>query len=167
MRRMDAFWYGYLCIATIGLIQSGLMLVHAWEHRRFYRRRWLTKLKPDARLSVTLIAPCKGRDADLQSNLLALFWQRHSRYQICFVVESESDAAVPVIRELARDHPQIPCRIVVAGLARDCGQKVHNLMCAAREILEGQQPGEDPPRPPLTKGGRRWVARQRRSRVTV
>ena len=139
---MDAFWYGYLCIAAVGLIQSGLMLAHAWEHRRFYRRRWSKKLKADAGLSVTLIAPCKGRDTELHSNLLALFWQRYPRYEICFVIESENDPAAPVIRELAREHPQVPCRIVVAGLARDCGQKVHNLIYATREILESRQPGE-------------------------
>src|SRR6516165_2797594 len=127
---MDALYYGYLLLGAIGLIQSALMLVHAWEHRRFYRQRQTKRVSFAADLSVTLIAPCKGLDTGLYSNLLALFWQRYPRYQICFVVESENDSAVPVIRELAREDPQIPCRIVVAGTARDCGQKVHNLMCA-------------------------------------
>src|SRR4029077_16188082 len=32
-----------------------------------------------------------------------------------------------------------PCRIVMAGLAHDCGQKVHNLMRAVQSILDERQ----------------------------
>jgi hypothetical protein len=132
---MDALLIACLILAGIGLAQTGLMLVHAIEHRRFYARRLTARLKQPSDLWVTLIAPCKGIDADLRTNLLALFWQRYPRYDICFVVELEDDAAVAVIRDLERENPQVPCRLIVAGKARDCGQKVHNLVCAVREVL--------------------------------
>src|SRR5262245_54985403 len=150
---MDAWHHAFLFFATFAFCQSVPTLIHAWEHRRFYIRRQTKELKPDPRLRVALIAPCKGIDAELRSNLLALFWQRYSQYELCFVVESESDPAVDVIGELQREHPQIPCRVVVAGVARDCGQKVHNLMCATRAVLGTAKSGEPPPLPPLAKGG--------------
>jgi hypothetical protein len=153
MSGMDAVQSIFLVIAAVALCQSALMLLHAHEHRRYYRSRQFSKLKPEARFRVTLIAPCKGLDVDLRSNLLALFWQRFPDYELCFVVESESDPAVPVILELQREHPHTPSRLVVAGNARDCGQKVHNLMCATSAILEGSGSAERPPLPPLAKGG--------------
>jgi hypothetical protein len=104
---------------------------------------------------VALVAPCKGVDPDLAANLHALFRQWYPRYEMCFVVENETDPAVDVIRSVAGEHPQIPHRIVTAGLAADCGQKVHNLMRAVEAILgEGVNcDRERPPLPPLPKGG--------------
>jgi cellulose synthase/poly-beta-1,6-N-acetylglucosamine synthase-like glycosyltransferase len=122
------------CIA-VGLAQAGLMLLHALEHLRFHRRRYDSPLTVNPNLHVALIAPCKGLDPDLETNLLALFQQQHPNYELCFVVESDDEPAVPVIRHVAAVNPQISSRIVVAGLARDCGQKVHNLICAARAVL--------------------------------
>jgi hypothetical protein len=137
---MDALFLICLILAAIGLAQAGLMLVHAWEHRRFHGRRKVTPLTVNPNLRVALIAPCKGLDPELRANLLALFRQRHPNYQLCFVVESDSDPALPVIRDLADRNPQIPSRLVTAGVAGDCGQKVHNLMCASNAVLEDPLP---------------------------
>jgi hypothetical protein len=134
---MDAFFLTCLILTGIGLTQAGLMLVHAWEHRRFHRRRQDSPLTVNPNLRVALIAPCKGLDPDFRSNLVALFRQRHPNYELCFVVEGDGDPALRVIRELCETHPQIPCRVITAGLARDCGQKVHNLICAANAVLDG------------------------------
>jgi hypothetical protein len=155
---MDAVQLLFLLIAGIAFCQSALTLLHAAEHRRYYGSRRAKKLNPDIRYPVALIAPCKGMDVDLRSNLLALFWQRYPNYELCFVVESESDPAVPLILELQREHPHIPSRLVVAGIARDCGQKVHNLICATRDVLESSRFAEPPPLPPLAKEGRSVAA---------
>jgi len=150
---MDAVVWLSLILPGIGLVQSALMLIHAWEHRRFHRSRRTNRIKAPAELSVALVAPCKGLDADLAANLQALFRQWYPRFELCFVVESENDAAIGVIRSVAREYPQIPHRIVTAGLARDCGQKVHNLMVAVDALLYANSSGERPPLPPLPKGG--------------
>lgn len=136
---MDAGLLISLILPAIGLVQAGLMLVHAWEHRRYHAGRRASRLKPDSGLSVALVAPCKGLDTDLRANLLALFRQWYPRYELCFVVESESDPAIPIIQKLARENPQIASRIVTAGLAHDCGQKVHNLMQAVHSILDDRK----------------------------
>jgi ceramide glucosyltransferase len=137
---MDASLIICLVLTGIGLTQASLMLVHAWEHRRFHQRRHSRPLQTHPKLRVGLIAPCKGLDPDLRANLLALFRQRHPQYELCFVVESDSDPALSVIRDLADRNPQIHCRVVTAGIAKDCGQKVHNLMCAGRSVLNGPLP---------------------------
>lgn len=139
---MDASLITCLVLTGIGLAQAGLMLLHAWEHRRFHQSREASSAPGKHSLRVALIAPCKGLDPDLRTNLLALFRQKHSLYELCFVVESEDDPALPVIRKLADNNPQIPCRVVTAGIARDCGQKVHNLMCAASAVLQGPLPAD-------------------------
>ena len=64
---MDALFLVFLVLAGIASCQAGLMLVHAWEHRRFYRGRLGEEAQARERsLRVTLIAPCKGIDADLR-----------------------------------------------------------------------------------------------------
>src|SRR5262249_49804017 len=113
LQRMEAFLILGLILSAAGLAQAGLMLVHAWEHRRYHRRRWASPLKPDAGLRTALIAPCKGLDSDLRTNLRALFVQRCPRYELCFVVEAEEDPAAVVIRELIAENPQVPSRLVI------------------------------------------------------
>lgn len=136
---MEAMFFTCLILVAVGLAQAGLMLVHAREHRRFHRRRWSNSVRPGVNLHVALIAPCKGLDPDLRDNLTALFRQRYAHYELWFAVENDADPAVPVIHELAGEHPQVRCRVVTAGLASDCGQKVHNLMCTARDVLAGDR----------------------------
>lgn len=171
---MDALSVAALLLISTGLVQAALMLVHAWEHSRFCARRSGKRLETGSQPRVALIAPCKGVDPDLRANLRALFRQTYPVYELCFVVESECDPAVPTICELARENGNVSSRIVVAGTARNCGQKVHNLVCATRAVLEGSTadvvagPGSDrvnaigpyrisiepdPPSPPLRRGG--------------
>jgi ceramide glucosyltransferase len=83
---------------------------------------------------VALIVPCKGLDLDLEGNLQALFQQDYNDYEIIFVVESANDPSYGAIRRLMADHSGIPARVVVAGRARDCGQKVHNLRVATEDL---------------------------------
>ena len=140
---MDAALLLCFILPGIGLVQTALMLMHAWEHRRYHASRRSTRLKAIPPLSVALVAPCKGLDRNLRTNLQALFRQWYPQFELCFVVESEADPAVSVIQSLARENPQIHHRIVIAGLAQDCGQKVHNLIKAAQAILDQQSTPPD------------------------
>ncbi len=107
----------------------------AWENRRFSRCRFGTPLnvrrKPPRAL---LVVPVKGGDADLESGLAGFFLQQHSDFELTFVVESAADPAIPVITRLRKKHPEVDVRTVVAGLAEEDGQKVHNLLVATRDI---------------------------------
>jgi hypothetical protein len=131
---MDALSAISLTLAAAGLIQSCLLLLHAWEHRRYHRSRLGAPLESQDSPHVTLYAPCRGVDVGMEANLQALFEQRYPRFDLSFLIESERDPAVEIIRRLQARFPQIGCRIIFTGTATDCGQKVHNLMRGTEAI---------------------------------
>ncbi len=77
---------------------------------------------------VTLVVPCKGVEEGLEENLTAILEQDRDFFEVLFVVGGEDDPAVAVISKLLEKHDN--ARLIVAGQAQDCGQKVHNLRVA-------------------------------------
>jgi ceramide glucosyltransferase len=137
-RSMDSIWHiAYLTLAGTALAQGLLLLLQAWEHRRFARScmRTLGQHRPSGRAMV--LAPCKGFDIDLEDHLRALLRQDYDDYEVTFIVESADDSACPVIRRIMAEHPRAAVRLLVAGKATDCGQKVHNLRAATAQIPPG------------------------------
>jgi cellulose synthase/poly-beta-1,6-N-acetylglucosamine synthase-like glycosyltransferase len=133
--RMDAYWVSaYLILAGLVIIQSLLLALLTWEHRR-YARSCMRGLGPhQATGRVALFAPCKGLDLDFEANLRALLRQDYDNYEITFIVENTDDPAYPAIRRAMADHPWTPARVVAAGPATDSGQKVHNLLVATEHL---------------------------------
>ncbi|MBN2476460.1 MAG: glycosyltransferase [Pirellulales bacterium] len=132
---MDSFWLAaYLVLAGVALVQSVLLTVQAWEHRRFVRSRMgrLGSERPTGHAAV--FAPCKGVDVGLEDNLRALLQQDYDDYEVTFIVESADDPACPVVQRLIAEHPCVACRLVVAGRATHSGQKVHNLRAATARL---------------------------------
>lgn len=131
---------GLLILTTVSLAAitlSVLVSIHQWESRRLVRRRLRSyeKIRNKKRYTprVAVVVPVKGLDVGLEQNLAALFRLNYPHYSLVFVVESDDDAAAPVIdRLMARS--SVPCRRIVAGIADDCGQKVHNLRVATSQI---------------------------------
>ena len=60
--------------------------------------------------------------------------QDYPDYEVTFIVEDADDAACPVIRRAMATCPQTAARLLVAGRAKDCGQKVHNLRLATADL---------------------------------
>src|SRR6476660_4886589 len=87
-----------------------------------YFRRETAKPLSDHTPFVTIIAPCKGLDQGLRENLEALLVQDYTAYEVIFVVDDESDEAVPVIRSMPGDS-----KLVFAPKAVRSSQKVENL----------------------------------------
>ncbi len=138
--RMESFWLiAYLILAFLTLVQSVLLGLQAWEHRRYGRScmRGLSHHRPQGRLA--LFAPCKGIDVDLAENLRALLSQDYDDYEVTFVVESGDDPAAAVIREVMAEHPRVAARLVVAGISTSTGQKVHNLRAATADLAPDVQ----------------------------
>ncbi len=125
---MEAYWWIlYWAIAGVAIVQSLLLVLQTWEHRRFVRssmQGW-ERHQPGGR--VLLCAPCKGRDLNLENNIRALLEQDYDDYEVSFIVESADDPACAVIRRAMAAHPWMSARLIVAGRASDSGQKVHNL----------------------------------------
>ena len=60
------------------------------DYLNFFKRE-LAKPPSDFTPFVSIIAPCRGLDEDLEENLAALFRQKFPRYEVIFVVDSEKD----------------------------------------------------------------------------
>jgi cellulose synthase/poly-beta-1,6-N-acetylglucosamine synthase-like glycosyltransferase len=84
------------------------------------------------------MVPCKGIDADFDKNIKSLYLQDYDGYKLWFIVEDESDPAycelVRIKEQMVSEGRPDEVRILVAGLATNCGQKVHNLLYACRQL---------------------------------
>jgi ceramide glucosyltransferase len=132
---MEAYWWIIYWIgAGVAIFQSLLLVLQTWEHRRFARSsmRRLDRHQPTGR--VLLCAPCKGQDLNLEDNLRSLLEQDYDDYEVSFIVESTDDPACAIIRRVMAAHPWMTSRLIVAGRATDCGQKVHNLRVATGRL---------------------------------
>ncbi len=84
---------------------------------------------------VSVIVPCRGLDQNLIVNLRVLFIQNYPAYELVFVVDNENDAALKVITEAINEvRDECDSRVIIAGIADGCGQKVHNLLRAIDEV---------------------------------
>jgi cellulose synthase/poly-beta-1,6-N-acetylglucosamine synthase-like glycosyltransferase len=83
-----------------------------------------------------VLVPVKGCSPNLPAFVDALMAQDYRPFRVVFVVESERDPAYPVLAEAAHAASE-RATLVVAGIAADRGQKVHNLAIAL-ETLDGR-----------------------------
>lgn len=103
-------------ICGIALLQGIFALVQGFSairHIRTYRP------KSNWRPRVVVFCPCKGLDNELEQNVRSILDQDYPHFRTVFIVEAETDPAVPYLK-----NP------LVAGHATARGQKVHNLIHA-------------------------------------
>jgi ceramide glucosyltransferase len=110
------------------LITSFTILYQRFWYDHVLRKRYDESYTPRC----SIILPCKGIAKDLRDNLLAFFNLDYKNYEIIFALESETDPAFPIIRDLIAEHPS-KASIVIAGLATKCAQKNYNLLAALRK----------------------------------
>jgi ceramide glucosyltransferase len=119
--------YIFYFLAAVLIFFSWKSLRGGREYLNFFRRE-LAREKSSYRPFVSVIAPCRGLDRELEKNLEKLFEQDYPAYEVIFVVDDRRDEAVKVIEKLLdKDDGRARSKLVVAGPARDEGQKVHNL----------------------------------------
>jgi ceramide glucosyltransferase len=119
---MFAFW---CVLSTIMMVEAILTLHKVRRFRSFFLRVVnAAALDPERWPRVALLAPCKGVDVNLRDNIQSWFSQQYPDFRIFFIVESDLDPALPILS----DFPQ--AELIIAGQARHCGQKVHNLRYA-------------------------------------
>lgn len=119
----------FLTIYCFLLLVQGLASVASgWNFLRSIRRPRRVP-NQNYRPHTTILLPCRRRDRHLEEHLEALTAQRYPSFEILFVVDDERDEAVPAIKEAMERNPG-RARLIVAGHAADCGQKVHNLLVA-------------------------------------
>ena len=76
---------------------------------------------------VTILKPLCGLDAGLYENLRSFCVQDYPGYQVVFGVREAADPAVPVVRRLIEELPQVDISLVVDGTVIGPNLKVSNL----------------------------------------
>ena len=104
-------------LAGIALVQGVLSLaqgIKSIRHIRTYRPQstWRPQL--------AVFCPCRGVDQGFEDNVRSILHQDYPHFRVTFIVDSESDPAARVLRNLG-------ATVLVAGPASGRGQKVHNL----------------------------------------
>ena len=131
------FFIPILICAFAALTVGSVLLLLCVENRRFWKnfQQSPTPTETDP-AKVNLIIPCTGKPEGARKNLEAFLLQDHPNFRIMFAIESTADPITPLIRELQHEHFNIETKIVVAGPAKSCGQKVHNLLAAVEQIKD-------------------------------
>lgn len=120
-------------LAAILVFLSYKSLRGGIDYLKFFKREF-SRPKSDYLPFVSIIAPCRGLDDDLEENLAALFNQNSPHYEIIFTVDDEKDEAVSVINKLLAD-PHLPiAKLIIAGKAVGEAQKIHNLREAVLHV---------------------------------
>jgi cellulose synthase/poly-beta-1,6-N-acetylglucosamine synthase-like glycosyltransferase len=92
-----------LTLYLLGAINLGVgiySLRSTLAYRRYARGALGTPPPSERQPSVVLFVPCCGAEAGLEENLRSLVGQDYAPLQVVFIVEDESDPAVPVIRRV-------------------------------------------------------------------
>lgn len=79
---------------------------------------------------VTILKPVKGMDAESYENFASFCRQDYPLHQIVFAVADAEDPAVPVIRRIIADFPEIDIELVIDPRVYGPNYKVCNLMNA-------------------------------------
>src|SRR5688500_1837908 len=91
-----------------------------------YFKQELAKPPSDYTPFVTIFAPCKGIDQDVQEHVDALLRQDFPEFEIIFIVDAPDDPAASVIESAWREGKR-HVKLVVAPKAVESSQKVENL----------------------------------------
>jgi cellulose synthase/poly-beta-1,6-N-acetylglucosamine synthase-like glycosyltransferase len=125
---MDTFFsiFGFLLF-----IQSLLALIATARFTRYALRRGAarqTRYQPKA----VVIVPCRGLEQGFEENVQAILAQDYRDYEVIFVTDSENDPAHGVLARILKQRRRLSPStwMVVAGEAKNRGQKVHNLLAA-------------------------------------
>jgi cellulose synthase/poly-beta-1,6-N-acetylglucosamine synthase-like glycosyltransferase len=113
----------------LGGLNLGTGIYSLWSTIGYYR--YAKRSRHDVpgsnyRPSVALLVPCCGEEEGLEENLRSLIRQDYEPLDVIFIVESDSDSAVPIIRRVLETEARSG-ELVFAGSADRRGQKVHNL----------------------------------------
>lgn len=103
------------------------------DYYKFFEKE-LNKTPSDFTPYCSVIVPCRGLDQNLRANLAPLLRQNHPGYEVIFVVDDETDDAVPVIKDLIGQSTNRSCsaKLVIAAKSTDSSQKVENLRAAVQ-----------------------------------
>jgi len=130
-------WYYY--IAHVAIISQVLLCIQVYSNYRYTMAKYKKK-RSGYRPRTVLMVPCKGIDSAFQENIISFFDQDYENYLLWFVVADSSDPAYEKLCKLKNQFsPQskaLDIQILIAGQAKSCSQKIHNLLYCYQRISD-------------------------------
>ena len=130
---MDVYYY----IAIAAIFTQAVFLVQMFRNYHYVLSKYHKK-RSRYRPKTVVIIPCKGLDEKFENNITSFFFLDYSDYLLWFVVSDESDPAYEKLCQLkdrlAGESKASRVRILVAGPASSCSQKLHNMLCAYHQL---------------------------------
>jgi len=119
---------GSAALATlIGVGEISAAAFALWRTRRGYARTVRPRFDAQWLPRCAIVIPTKGVPRNFAGNAQAHLALDYPDYEVIFVVESEDDAGVPLLRELVHGS-RGRAQLVIAGLATRCSQQNHNMV---------------------------------------
>lgn len=118
---MGLSWF-FIAAAILGSLYQ---LLAAYAVRRFTAQ---TLPRPTVRPPVTLLKPLCGDEPSLYQNLRSFCQLGYPTLQIVFGVRAPDDLAIPVVRQLQADLPQVDIALVSNPALHGTNYKVSNLI---------------------------------------
>lgn len=83
---------------------------------------------------LVIILPCCGVDEYLHRTVEQLARQNYGNYEVIFTFESNTDPAYDAVSKWTHSWESPRKRLVTAGPAQNCSQKIHNLLAALNHV---------------------------------
>ena len=118
-------------VFVLAVAPLAFYVLGAWAAVRFFGRSRRTAPPAGATTAfappVSILKPIRGLDRGAYENFASFCTQDYPEYEILFAATDESDPAVPVIRQLMRDFPQRPIRLLFGVERKGANDKVAKL----------------------------------------
>ncbi len=118
--------YLFSALDFVGLFVAYSFVVSLRMYHVIFRKYYAKRFQPGYAPRISMFIPCKGTDEFFEANIRTFMQQRYQNAKLFFIVESQHDAAYPVLRKHVKHTPD--AYVVVAGLTNFCGQKNYNLL---------------------------------------
>jgi ceramide glucosyltransferase len=120
-------------VAALGPL--AFYLFGAWAAWRFFRKSRAQAVSSidDFTPPISVLKPLHGLDRGAYENFASFCRQEYPQYEILFAVRDENDSAVPLVRRVIHDFPQLPIRLLVNQDGKGTNDKVGKLCLMAQE----------------------------------
>lgn len=115
----------FVYLAVFGLILQVLTFVIV-ALRSLWRPKGMV-IHPQQQ-GVTILRPVSGLENNLERTLRSAFELDHPKTEIIFCAACADDAAIPLVRKLMAQYPDIPCRLLVGNKLISPNPKLNNLV---------------------------------------